>query len=235
MSTTTPTGTPAPAGADATTSTCPVPADDPAARRPGAPDHVRMGVGARFTLHPAADEFVPVILGALAAARAAAPEVVVRTDDVSSLLRGPEQRIAEFLRAAIAAAAAATPSGHVVATLALSRGCPGEVGCDLPPGELAEVAPVELGPTGVRAAAHWALYPLGTADAMGPIAEAIALAQQAGTWGGPENFATRLDGDLSEVLGTLVDTWTTVGRRVAHVAAHATVSVGSPSAAAGAR
>ncbi|NCT91167.1 hypothetical protein GXB85_09415 [Cellulomonas sp. APG4] len=237
MTSTTPREAAPPAGtaADGTASTCPAPAVHPAARQPGAPDHVRMGVGARFTLHPAADEFVPVILGALAAARAAAPDVEVRTDDVSSLLRGPEQQIAEFLRAAITAAAAATPSGHVVATLAFSRGCPGEVGCDLPAGELVEVAPVDLDPTGVAAAAHWALYPLGTTDAMGPIAEAIGLAQKAGTWGGPENFATRLDGDLSQVLGTLVDTWTVVGRRVAHVAAHATVSVGSPTAAERAR
>lgn len=208
---------------------CPLPPDEPAAQQPGAPDHVRLGVGARFTLHPAADDVVPVILGALDVARAAAPDVAIRTDDVSTLLRGSEQQIARFLHAAIGHAAVATPSGHVVATVALSRGCPGEVGCTLPEGELTDVAPVELDASGVRASAHWALYPLGTQDAMGPIAEAIDLAQQAGTWGGAENFATRLDGDLAQVLATFVDTWTRVGRSVAHVAAHATVSIGSPS------
>jgi hypothetical protein len=208
---------------------CPLPPDEPAAQQPGAPDHVRMGVGARFTLHPAADDVVPVILGALEAARAAAPEVAIRTDDVSTLLRGSEQQIARFLHAAVSHAAVATPSGHVVASVALSRGCPGEVGCTLPEGELASVAPVELAASGLRAAAHWALYPLGTEDAMGPIVEAITLAQEAGTWGGAENFATRLEGDLAQVLATFVDTWTRVGRSVAHVAAHATVSIGSPS------
>ncbi|MBO1751939.1 hypothetical protein J4G33_09000 [Actinotalea sp. BY-33] len=211
-------------------STCPRPPAEPAAAAPGAPDHVRMGVGARFTLHPAADDFIPVILGALEAARAAAPEVTVRTDDVSTLLRGSEEQIGRFLLAAVDRAAELTPSGHVVATLALSRGCPGEVGCTLPTGELAHVAPVSLAATGRRAAAHWALYPLGTEDAMGPIEQAIAAAQAAGTWSGPENFATRLDGDLGEVLSTLLDTWTVVGRSVAHVAAHATVSLGSPTA-----
>ncbi|MBC7292092.1 MAG: hypothetical protein H5T83_12265 [Actinotalea sp.] len=195
-----------------------------------APDHVRLGVGARVTLHPATDDFVPVILSALSAARAAAPHVTVRTDDVSTLLRGSEQDVATFVAELVAHAARVTPTGHVVATLALSRGCPGEVGCDLPPGELVRVAPVELVPSGVRASAHWALYPLGTADAMGPILAAIEAAQERGTYAGAENFATRLDGDLAEVLATVVDTWTGVGREVAHVAAHATVSVGSPSA-----
>lgn len=194
-----------------------------------APDHVRMGVGARVTLHPATDDFVAVILSALSAARAAAPDVTVRTDDVSTLLRGSEQDVATFVSALVGHAARVTPTGHVVATLALSRGCPGEVGCDLPAGDLVPVPPVELPATGLAASAHWALYPLGTADAMGPIIGAIEAARARGTYGGAENFATRLDGDLSEVLATIVDTWTGVGRQVAHVAAHATVGVGSPS------
>jgi hypothetical protein len=105
------------------------------------------------------------------------------------------------------------------------------VGCALPAGDLAVVPPVTLEPTGLRAAAHWALYPLGTPDAMGPIAEAIETARNAGTWGGAESFATRLDGDLAAVVATVVDTWTAVGRAVAHVAAHATLSLGSPTVA----
>ncbi|MCL3862558.1 Ykof family thiamine-binding protein [Actinotalea sp. K2] len=202
---------------------------------PTAADHVRLGVGARFTLHPAADDVVPVILGALAAGRAAVPSVTVRTDDVSTLLRGSEQDLALFLTTVVAHAAEATGSGHVVATVALSRGCPGEVGCELPAGDLVAVPRVVLESTGHAAAAHWALYPLGVVDAMGPIASAIDLAREAGTWGGAENFATRLDGDLAEVIATFLDTWTRVGREVAHVAAHATISVGSPSSRAGAR
>lgn len=199
------------------------------APHPAAPDHVRLGVGARLTLHPATDDFVPVIGSALSAARAAAPDVTVRTDDVSTLLRGREQDVATFVCAALTCAARITSSGHVVATLALSRGCPGEVGCDLAVDELVDVAPVGLAPTGLAASAHWALYPLGTTDAMGPIVDAIGTAQARGTYGGAENFATRLDGDVTDVLATVVDTWTEAGRRVAHVAAHVTLSVGSPS------
>lgn len=217
------------------TSTCPHPPAEPAAQRPGAPDHVRMGVGARVTLHPATDDFVPVILSALEAAAQAAPGVSTRTTEVSTLLRGSEQDIARYAVVLLERAVAATRTGHVVLTLALSRGCPGEVGCVLPEGDLLPVAPVRLEPTGLRAAAHWALYPLGTPDAMAGIADAIEQAKGAGTWAGPENFATRLEGDLADVVGTLVDTWATVGGQVAHVAAHATISVGSPSATEGAR
>lgn len=217
------------------TSTCPHPPADPAAQQAGAPDHVRMGVGARVTLHPATDDFVPVILGALEAAAQAAPGVVARTGEVSTLLRGSEQEIADYVVALLGHATRATRTGHVVLTLALSRGCPGEVGCVLPTGDLVAVEPVRLTGTGLRAAAHWALYPLGTTDAMAGIADAIEQARAAGTWGGAENFATRLEGDVADVVATLVDTWATVGHQVAHVAAHATISVGSPSAAAGAR
>lgn len=217
------------------TSTCPHPPAEPAAQRPGAPDHVRMGVGARVTLHPATDDFVPVILAALQAAAQAAPGVATRTSEVSTLLRGSEQEIAAYVVALLAHATRATRTGHVVLTLALSRGCPGEVGCVLPAGDLLAVPPVRLERTGLRAAAHWALYPLGTTEAMAGIADAIEQAKAAGTWGGAENFATRLDGDVADVVATLVDTWATVGRQVAHVAAHATISVGSPSASAGPR
>lgn len=206
------------------------PADHPDDRPAGSPaDHVRLGVGARLTLHPAADAFVEVILSSLAAARATVPQVDVHTDDVSTLLRGSERDVAAFVLACLAHAARITPTGHVVGTLALSRGCPGEVGCVLPAGELPRVDAVALPTTGLPASAHWALYPLGTTDAMGPIEDAIDAARQRGTWGGAEHFATRLDGDLADVLGTVVDTWTAAGTRVAHVAAHVTVSLGSPS------
>lgn len=207
----------------------------PGARPTTEPDHARLGVGARFTLSPAIDDAVPVILGALAAAAHAAPDVAVRTDDVSTLLRGAEQDLAVYLEAAIRGAARRTPSGHVTASLALSRGCPGAVGCDVRADELVAVPPVRLAPSGVVAAAHWALYPLGVADTMDPIAAAIEGAREAGTWAGAEHYATRLEGDLAAVLATFVDTWAAVGRSVAHVAAHVTITVGGPNRAAGTR
>ncbi|WP_199424852.1 YkoF family thiamine/hydroxymethylpyrimidine-binding protein [Actinotalea solisilvae] len=198
------------------------------ARAAGA-DHERLGVGLRFTLLPAADDVVPVVLGSLAAGALAVPAVQVATDDVSTLVRGAEADLARYLVAVLTHAASATPSGHVVAVVHLSRGCPGEVGCDLE-GGLAAVAPVRLAPTGLRAAAHWALYPLATADVMGPIGRAIDRAATSGTLARPEHLVTRLEGDLADVLATLVDTWSALGGEVAHVVTHATLSLGSPTA-----
>jgi energy-coupling factor transport system substrate-specific component len=198
-------------------------------------DHERLGVGLRFTLLPAADDVVPVVLGSLAAGTLAVPAVRVETDDVSTLVRGAEADLARYLVAVLAHATRATPGGHVVAVVHLSRGCPGEVGddggaaCGVP-GGLPAIAPVRLPGSGVRAAAHWALYPLGTADVMAPIGRAIASAGSAGTLSRPEHLVTRLEGDLADVLSTLVDTWAALGAEVAHVVTHATVSLGSPTA-----
>lgn len=193
-------------------------------------DHVRLGVGARFTVVPAADDPVPIILGALAAGRAAFPGLDVTTDDVSSLVRGSEQDLAGYLTTVVAHATRATPSGHLVATVGLSRGCPGQLECDLTADDLVVVPPVRLEAAGVRAAAHWALYALGSQDTMGPIGRAVEQAREQGTWTRAENFVTRLDGDLAAVIATLVDTWATVGSQVPHVTAHATISLGSPTA-----
>ncbi len=211
----------------------PAPSAPPTEDRVAAPEHVRLGVGLRFSLHPAADDVVPPILGSLAAGAAAVPGLAVTTDDVSTLVRGTEQDLAADLVAVLTHAATVTRSGHVVASVHLSRGCPGEVGCS-PEGGLPAVPPVRLAPTGLHAAAHWALYPLGTVDAMGPIERAIDGARTAGL-ARPEHFVTRLEGDLADVLATVVDTWTGVGREVAHVVTHATVSLGSPTTSDGAR
>ena len=38
----------------------------------------------------------------------------------------------------------------------------------------------------------------------------------------------RLEGDLSEVVATAVEAWSTVGAHLSHVVTHLTLSVGSP-------
>lgn len=212
--------------------------------RPVTADVAELGVGLRFSLHPATDGFVDVILGALAEVEAAGltAGLVVETDDVSTYVgarQAPaEQQLGRYVAAVVAAAAARTPTGHVVAHVLLSRGCPGEATCDLSTAALPEVAPVEIPATGVRAVAQWSLYPLldGGSDAgshMAHIEAAVARARERGTAAQPAHYATRLEGDLADVLATAVDAWAGVGSQVPHVVAHLTVSVGSPSAPAG--
>ncbi|MQA79119.1 MAG: hypothetical protein GEV10_11700 [Streptosporangiales bacterium] len=181
------------------------------------------GVGCRFSLYPMCDDFTGVILGALREADGTGLEV--ETDDVSTYVGGDERAILRYVCDVVAAASRRT--GHVVAHLLLSRGCPGEVTCELgdddapPPASALPALP----PTGVRAAAHWSLYPLGVTGHMDTIAAAVTSAD---TLTGSVHYASRLDGDLAEVLTTIGAGWVEAGAHVRHVVTHATVSVGSP-------
>lgn len=216
----------------------------PTTPRPGtAPAHgatPALGIGLRYSLHPHADDFVEVILGALADVEEAGltAGLVVRTDEVSTYVgavdRPAEQRLATYLAAVVAAASRRSGGGHVVAHVLLSRGCPGEVtgpAADAHDGPAP--APVELAPTGVRASAQWSLYPLmdgtGGGAHMVHIEEAVAAAVASGLAEPPAHYATLLRGDVSEVLAVAVDAWARVGEHVPHVVTHLTLSVGSPS------
>lgn len=199
-----------------------------------------LGVGMRLSLHPHTDDFVDVILGALEDVEAAGltDGLVLETDEVSTYVgatRAPaEQRLAAYLTTLVTAASRRCSGGHVVAHVLLSRGCPGEVSCDLATTDLPRVDPVDLPPSGLPAIAQWSLYPLldgdgGGGDHMAPIEEAIAAARRSGVATAPRHYATRLAGDLSQVVATAVDAWARVGATVPHVVTHLTLSLGSPS------
>lgn len=213
---------------------------DPTAQARGNASPAELGVGMRFSLHPHCDGFVEVILGALSDVRAAGVDegLAVETDEVSTYVgardAGAEQRLSSYLAAVLAAAYRRSGDGHVVAHVLLSRGCPGEATCDLAVTGLPKAAPVDLAATGIPAVAQWSLYPLldggaATTTHMTHIEQAIGAARRRGTAVEPAHYATKLSGDLADVLATAVDAWTGVGEQVPHVVTHLTVSVGSPS------
>lgn len=200
----------------------------------------QLGVGMRLSVHPHCDNYINVILGALADAEEAglAEHLVIETDEVSTYVGAQEapaeQCLAAYLSAVTVAAHRRSNNGHVVSQVLFSRGCPGETSCDLSVTGLPRPAPVQLSPTGIRAAAQWSLYPLldggsGGGAHMAHIEEAIGYAQRRDTTAGPAHYATRLTGDVAEVLATATDAWALVGTTVPHVVSHVTLSVGSPS------
>ncbi|WP_109471388.1 YkoF family thiamine/hydroxymethylpyrimidine-binding protein [Ornithinimicrobium cavernae] len=201
-----------------------------------APD--ALGIGMRLSIHPHCDDFEAVILSALAdVADDHLEGLEVVTDEVSTYVgarTGPaEERLASYAAALVTATSRRSRGGHVVAHVLLSRGCPGEVTCDLTVSGLPTAAPVRLAPTGLQAVAQWSLYPLldgGSADGnhMAHIERAIAAARERGTVSAATHYATTLTGDVAEVLATAVDAWAQVGAVVPHVVTHLTVSVGSP-------
>ncbi|MGH8938665.1 MAG: YkoF family thiamine/hydroxymethylpyrimidine-binding protein, partial [Actinomycetes bacterium] len=120
----------------------------------------QLGIGMRFSIHPHCDDFVEVILGALSEVEGAGltDGLVAETDEVSTYVGArsepAEQALAAYLTAVVAAASRGSGGGHVVAHVLLSRGCPGEVSCDLAVTGLPTPAPVRLEATGVRAVAQ---------------------------------------------------------------------------------
>lgn len=196
-------------------------------------DPARFGVGARITVAVMADDYAEIILGAVGKTDARGLEV--DTGDVSTHITGGE---ADLLRYVTDLSAAIADTGeHASITLQLSRGCPGEVVCDLPGGAGARAVDAPSGrETGRHAAAEWALYPLqdavtahGAPDHMRDIYAAIDLAHSNGTYRDGGHYVTRLEGDLGTILETCVAGWTMVGRTVQHVTSHVVISVNSPS------
>lgn len=197
-----------------------------------AADPLRFGVGARVTVAVMRDDYAATILGVLADVDTAG--LVVETGDVSTWVGGGEQDLQRYLTDLVDAVAAT--GAHASVSLLLSRGCPGEVVCDLPGGAGPRaVAPATGRTTGRTAAAEWALYPLAddvragvVPDHMRDIEAAIALARELRTFRGSEHFVTRLEGDVGDVLATVVGGWVLVGRTVQHVTSHVTLSLNSP-------
>ncbi len=204
------------------------------------------GVGARFTLSVYDSDYVRIIVDALDAADPTG--LVVETNDISTFVGGAERDIVRYIRDVIGRAAAS--GAHISAAILFSRGCPGELQCELPAGVPALGADsLNLESSGIRARAHWSLYPLldpalDTADAsaadqtqpaeddhMAAIYRAIEQAKASGVFAGSDHYATRLDGDLSRVLETVANAWIDVGRTVQHVTTHVTVSLNSPTLA----
>ncbi|NQX28364.1 hypothetical protein HQQ81_13540 [Microbacteriaceae bacterium VKM Ac-2854] len=202
--------------------TTPTPLLAPAEPTPG-----EFGVGARITLAVMRDDFADVIVAALAETDASG--LVTETDEVSTFVGGDEQSIVRFLVQLVGRAAAS--GAHVSATIIFSRGCPGEVSCGS--GLTRASAVPTVSPVGRAAAAQWALYPLSdapSADHMRDIYAAIDYAKENGTFAGSRHFVTDLRGDLADVIATAAAGWVLVGRAVAHVTSHLTVSLNSPSA-----
>lgn len=193
-------------------------------------DPLDLGVGARLTVSVMSDDYVAILLTALAdTAASSAPGLVVESDDVSTYVGGAEAGVLAYIVDLIARVSAS--GAHVVAHVQLSRGCPGELTCGLDAPTLAIPDLTPLAPTGVEATAQWALYPLADgpgADHMSHIMEVIERAKAAGVARASRHFVTELAGDLADVLGTVADGWLAAGRSVAHVVTHVTISTNHP-------
>lgn len=199
--------------------------------------------GAQVSLYPMADDFVRVILNAIGALEPYRPAFRIETDDVSTLLVGPPDRLFPAMRDLFLAASSG--GTHCVFAATVSRGCPGEpddpictpisgTGHDLPlqdriASALAHVRGASS--TGQIVAAQFSLYPLGSGHHMDEIYGCIDFLKESGVFDRSKNFCTKLRGDAGQVFATLSEAFLRFGAPEGHVALDLKVSANSPTAA----
>jgi len=183
--------------------------------------------GARFSLYPMTDRYVPVILDAIKGLRDTGLEV--ETDDVSTFIGGDRDRVFRELERVFACAA--KTGEHVVMTVLLSHGCPGETYCEAP-GDVrpALSAARPNGKAGVEVSAQWSLYPLGRDGYMDVIYREIDRTKEVGVFSRGGHFVSTLRGDLADVLRAIRTSFDAACADAPHVVAHATFSANSPTA-----
>ena len=180
--------------------------------------------GARFSIYPMTDRYVPVILEAIQGLHHRGLEI--ETDDVSTFLGGDRNAVWSSLEEAFAKAA--RTGEHVVMSALISFGCPGEAYCEPDPRTGTADAPVVRAGAGVQAACQWSLYPLGVPGYMDVIYREIGRTKEAGVFQSGAHFVSRLEVDLSEVLLAIRRSFDEACGSAGHVVAHLTLSANSP-------
>lgn len=181
--------------------------------------------GARFSLYPMSDRYVPIILDAIGGIRERGLEV--ETDDVSTFIGGDRNAIWSTLEDVFARAARS--GEHVVMTVLVSHGCPGETYCEPDPMAGTARAPVTHAGGDVAVSAQWSLYPLGTPGYMDVIYEEIDRTKSDGLFKGGAHFVSKLEGDTCRVLDAIRGAFDDACGRASHVVAHVTLAANSPS------
>ena len=197
--------------------------------------------GAQVSLYPMTDDFVGVILGAIGALDPYRSTFRIETDDISTLLVGPPDRLFPAMRDLFTAAA--RRNVHCVLAATVSRGCPGEPDdpiCTPSAGmgaseqlalriEAALAAVAATPVTGQTVAAQFSLYPLGE-NHMDEIYGCIDFLKRSGVFDRSKHFCTKLRGDAGAVFATLSEAFLRFGDPDGHVTLDLKVSANSPSA-----
>ena len=156
--------------------------------------------GCRFSVYPMTDNFVKVIKGALN--EVDKTKVWMKTDDISTCIRGRSEDVFDVTKAIFIHAA--KTGVHVVFNGTFSIGSPEDIeedsylsedGCRMNE----ETSLQEK----VEVASHFALYPMNTSNYTKIISEQITLAKECGTFTKDVHYASRLDGDANDVFNTL--------------------------------
>ncbi|RNA68638.1 YkoF family thiamine/hydroxymethylpyrimidine-binding protein [Alteribacter keqinensis] len=185
-------------------------------------------VGCRFSIYPMADNFVDIIIGALKEVDTS--KVWMKTDDVSTCVRGRSEHVFDVTKAIFTHAA--KTGVHVVFNGTFSIGCPGDSEGDTYMSESDERLNEEASRVEkVEVATQFALYPLNNPDYMQVIADQVGVAADHGTFTKGVHYASRLDGDVHDVFQSLEEAFVNASKTDdrSHVTMTAAVSANSPS------
>ncbi|PYZ98906.1 thiamine-binding protein [Alteribacter lacisalsi] len=185
-------------------------------------------VGCRFSVYPMADNFVEIIKGALEEVNTA--KVWMKTDDVSTCVRGRSEHVFDVTKAIFTNAA--KTGVHVVFNGTFSIGCPGDSDGDTYMSEDdVRLNEEKVQQERVEVATQFSLYPLNNPDYMQIIADQVAVADGHGTFTKGVHYASRLDGDVNNVFRTLEEAFYNAAQtdERSHVTMTAAVSANSPS------
>lgn len=183
--------------------------------------------GCRFTLYPMADNFIDIILGALAKTDTSA--VWSETDALSTVYRGKLPYVADAVKALFINAY--REGVHMALEGQFSKGCPGDVDGDSKLSFEGE-APNAAALAGKHFPVHCklALYPMGDADYIDEIARVWYMAEDAGLHPVTIHYATRIEGDVQQVFDYLEAVCRLMegSEKVHHYVLHFTMNCNSP-------
>jgi energy-coupling factor transport system substrate-specific component len=156
--------------------------------------------GARFSIYPMSDRFEEIILSALQEVDTS--KVWIKTDDISTCVRGQSVHVFDVVKAMYLRAA--MNGDHVVLNATFSNGCPGDSAGDTYMAEDPILLNDDLSQAITqKVAVQFALYPLGIATYMDVIMDQVKAADQQGVFIGGVHYASRLDGEGNKVFKAL--------------------------------
>lgn len=180
-------------------------------------------VGCRFSLYPMSDQFVSIIVDAIAETNTF--KVWHESDSISTCVRGKMKHVFNVVQTIYQHAASSKQ--HVVISATFSIGCPGDTTGD----SYMEVDDVLCNEVSYDqdAKAQFALYPLGEVNYMDTIYSAMDIAEKRGTFAGGVHYASQLQGDISKIFDTLQEVFQSTTKETNHVVMTATIGCNSPS------
>ncbi|HEY4537752.1 MAG TPA: YkoF family thiamine/hydroxymethylpyrimidine-binding protein [Erysipelothrix sp.] len=181
--------------------------------------------GCRIGIYPMSDDFVEIILSAIATVDAS--RVWSSTDALGTLYRGQQEDVMHTAKALICAAY--RKDTHMTASMTFSKGCPGDVEADY----LAGIKPLTQYPAleneDERCEATISFYTFGHADYMDHIYHVIDLCKAMGVYSAKSHYSTILSGTIKEVFAAYNAIMTYADENLNHYVIETVLSLNSPS------